>query len=169
MVRADSEISLGVMYVGRRESAEFWACLVGRASLGGDDAQVCGLWTMRRDVSTSDRRVRPGVESMLVTEHIAGPPVLVESIDVASPGDWVVHDVRIDGRSVFANTSRFAGVDVAGEALQEMGQLGMYLGTAREKVELLVSYVGGDEAGAAFQFTILGSSEGSSRDPHARH
>ena len=163
VVPPGSVISMEVLYVGRRESAEFWGCLVGRAPLGGDDAPTCGPWAMRLDVSTGERRSRPRVESMLVTEHLAGPPVRIESIDVVSPEDWVVNDLRIDGRSMFANTN-----DVAGEALREMGQLGMHLGVARDKVELLVSYVGDDEAGATFRCIVEGSATPTSR-PEPRH
>jgi hypothetical protein len=157
VIPKDSSVSMSVLYVGAQESATFWGCLVGRAPIGEDGTPARGDQTMTIPV----RQGRPSHEgSMLVAEHLAGPPLLVESIVVVSP-DWVVHDLRIDGRSAFAKTG-----DIIGEALGEMAQLGMHLGIAREKIELLVSYVGEAEADAAFQCTIHGSSPSASRSRH---
>lgn len=155
-----SQVSMSVLYVGPQESAAFWGCLVGRAPLGEDDAPARDDWNMTLSTSTGDLRLRSGDGSALVTEYLLGPPVRIEAVTVASPQDWVIEDVLLDGRSVLARAGSFAG-----EALGEMGQLGMHLGVARERIELLVSYVGNDEGGAAFRCTIRGSSEASLHRP----
>ena len=155
-----SVVSMSVLYVGPHESSVFWGCMVGRAPLAEDDAPVRGDWDMALSTSTGDLRLRPRVGSALVTEYLLGPPVRIESVTVTSPQDWVIEDVLLDGRSVLARAGSFVG-----EALGEMGQLGMHLGIARERIEFLVSYVGEDKAGAAFRCMIRGSSGASPLRP----
>jgi hypothetical protein len=88
---------------------------------------------------------------MSLTHHVTGAPVLVRSLAVQDPHDWVVNDFRIDGRSQLL----YPG-DLPSAALQAPERLGMHLDVARREVEILVSYDGDQEFGSEFRGTIVG-------------
>jgi hypothetical protein len=158
-----SRFSMSVLYVGDRERAAFQGCLVGRAPLNEDDLFVRrGLRPqLILFVSTHDRprpRIPPG-KPVLISEHLVGQPVLVESITLESPADWLVYDVLLDGKSTFDGKAITADLSMGlvGEALEELGQLGLHLGVARDRIEIVVGYVGADPEGGVFRCSVRGS------------
>jgi hypothetical protein len=77
-------------------------------------------------------------------------PVLVESIVLRRAADWVVDDVRIDGRSCLAQAG-----DVPGTMLEALAAHDLDLGVAAREVILVVTYVGEDSDGGILHGDVL--------------
>jgi hypothetical protein len=153
VVPEDSRITVVAMYVGPCEVATFWACAIGRDL--DDDGQIqqeSKGWPLTTISVTSDQKVLLHGESAKVVKRL-DEPVLVQAIVMESPELWSVDDVRVDDRSWFAYST-----SAPSEALSAASKLRMYLGLAREKIEVIASYVGPKEAGRELRFRIVGSS-----------
>jgi hypothetical protein len=143
----------GVVYAGRRASAKFYGCALGRVVDTQGSARPFAAWDgdkVTLPVDSAGWRGRRDA-SMSLTHHVTGAPVLVRSLAVQDPHDWVVNDFRIDGRSQLL----YPG-DLPSAALQAPERLGMHLDVARREVEILVSYDGDQEFGSEFRGTIVG-------------
>jgi hypothetical protein len=143
----------GVMYVGQRASAKFYGCALGRVVEKRESTGLTGTWNGNKvtlPVNSEGWRGRRDT-SVSLTHHVTEAPVLVQSLIIQDPHDWVVNDFRIDGRSQLL----YPG-DLPSEALQAPEQLNMHLDVALKKVEILVSYAGDQEFGSEFKGTIVG-------------
>ena len=143
----------GVVYAGRRASAKFYGCALGRVIEAPGSASLFSAGDVDRvtiSMNSDGWRGRRGA-SVSLTHHVTGAPVLVQSLVIQDTHDWVVNDFRIDGRSQLL----YPG-DLPSEALQALGRLGMHLDVAHREVEILVSYDGEQEVGSEFRGTIVG-------------
>ena len=143
----------GVVYAGRRASAKFYGCALGRVVDTQGSASPFAAWDGNRVALRVDSEGLPGLRgaSISLTHHVTGAPVLVQSLVIEDPHDWVVNDLRIDGRSQLL----YPG-DLPSEALQAPERLGMYLDVAHREVEILISHIGDQEFGSEFRGTIVG-------------
>jgi hypothetical protein len=143
----------GVVYAGRRASAKFYGCALGRVVETRGSARSFAAGDGDRvtlPVDSEGWRGRRGA-GVSLTYHVTGAPVLVRSLVIQDPHDWVVNGLRIDGRSQLL----YPG-DLPSEALRAPGRLGMHLDVAHGEVEILVSYAGEQEFGPELRCTIVG-------------
>jgi hypothetical protein len=158
LVSRHSQVGLtGVVYAGRRPSAKFYGCALGRV-VDPEDPPASLLSTLSTrngdevpiPVDSEGWRGRRGAGAKM-THRIDGAPILVQSLVLQDPHDWAINDLRIDGRSLLL----YPG-DLPGEALQMSGRPGAHLGVACREVEILVSYYGDREIGSELRCTIVG-------------
>jgi hypothetical protein len=143
----------GVVYAGRRASAKFYSCALGRVVDTQGSASPFAAWDgdkVTLPVDSEGWRGRRGA-GVSLTHHVTGAPVLVRSLVIQDPHDWIVNDLRIDGRSQLL----YPG-DLPSEALQAPERLGMHLDVAHREVEILVSYDGEQELGPELRCALVG-------------
>jgi hypothetical protein len=143
----------GVVYAGRRASAKFYGCALGRVVDTQGSERPFAAWDgdkVTLPVDSEGWRGRRGA-SVSLTHHVTGASVLVRSLVIQDPHDWVVNGLWIDGRSQLL----YPG-DLPSEALRAPGRLGMHLDVARREVEILVSYDGEQELGPELRCALVG-------------
>ena len=147
----------GVVYAGRRSSAKFYGCILGRvANTRGPRAGFShGSWNGREVILPMDSKGWRGQRdtSVSLTHHVDGAPILVRSLVIRTPHDWIINNLRIDGRSQLL----YPG-DLPSEALLVPERLDMHLDVAHCEVEIMISYDGEQEPGPELRCTIVGCS-----------
>jgi len=86
--------------------------------------------------------------------------MLPERVFVSAAGttygasDWLIHDVLVDGRTQFSQPGGVPGDMFATNAIDGF----VSWSEAREKIEMIVEYIGADPDGVAFYASVVGGS-----------
>lgn len=147
-------IVMVVTYTGANEEGEsFEAVLFGWD--GEPPAKVSG----RREADPSERiieraeskSVRPN-EMAVLPITIESPALFVDRFMIADAKDWIVHDIRTHGRSIFVQGGDLPGEMFTGSAPVVLSPLAV-----KDRVEIAATYVG-KSAAACLKVELSGTS-----------
>ncbi|HSX22151.1 MAG TPA: hypothetical protein VLE97_05190 [Gaiellaceae bacterium] len=147
-------IVLVVTYTGTQEGGESF-----EAVLFGWEAEPPAKAAARGEPDPSERiteraeskSVRPD-EMAVLPITIAAPALFVDRFTIADAKDWIVHDIRTHGRSIFVQGGDLPGEMFTGSAPVVLSPL-----AAKDRVEIAATYVG-KNAAASLKVELSGTS-----------
>ena len=132
-----------VLLRARRTDVAAWrrfcAAWVARSTLAADRPSLRALGRLALWHPEPEPIYAPCGKYVQVSASVTGSPVLVESVVLRRAMEWVVSDVRIDGRSCFGQEG-----DIPGMTLETLASYDLNLGVAAQDVCLAAYYIGAD-------------------------
>lgn len=151
VVQVAQDFSLEVTYAGTRAQSTLVAAIVGKSP---NRLPLIDSGSRTPGRATSQSLVLAGQPtfarvSLVPDEDRLADPVLVEAILVEDAADWVVDDLRVDGRSWTGQAGEFPA-----RALSVLRELGLAIGVAWQSVEVLATYVGRGDTSRALEVGV---------------
>lgn len=153
LVPAGDQVIVNLEYVGPLEAGEpFEACV-----FGSDDRAVVSpvvpSSSPKLAAARTECRILPGTSAKLLTdpgEH----PLWPDRLAIHDSQDWIVHDVLLGDRSLFAQSGDVPGVLFAksSHASIQMGRL-----DAGDRFCVYATYVGANPGGAELAYDLFGT------------
>jgi hypothetical protein len=149
-------LTLVVTYTGPNEQGEiFEACLFGW------DACPPAKESARNNPGDTGKRVSERAESKSVRVNemavlpvtIASPALFVDRFTIANAADWIVHDIRTHGKSIFVQSGDLPGELFSGSAPVVLEPL-----AAKDRVEIAATYIGNTTA-SCLMIELSGTTE----------
>lgn len=156
VIESESEVTITVTYVGPNpEGVPFFGSIVGRPP--PQRQTVLAIATQHPSPNQSSTNAKPADWTGLKTTISArlDAPLKIEMLEIESGNDgadWIVHDIRVDGKSQFAQPGDMPGDMFSTKAIDSFVSF-----QPGKQVEIDVMYIGLEEEGLCFVGRFLGT------------